>query len=254
MNLQFNSADKFTELIFEDRNKSYGAYALRKTQKDNIAFSLFITIAFFGLMAWLAISLTKTTIEIPSFEINNGGIIINGPEIVVPKPIINPIQKVDVAPKTTSGQLVASDDKQKNDHKINDLLVINKNPNPFGSDSAAPKDPEIKAPPVLPAKKLEIITYAEVMPKLDNMDQFIHDHLKYPRIAVENGTVGTVYVTFVVEADGSITNIKLLKGIGDGCEQEAMRVVALMPLWEPGTIKNVPQRVQCNLPIKFRLK
>jgi protein TonB len=256
MNTHFNSANNFNELLFENKNKAYGAYAIRKSESDNITISMLVTSAFFGLLVVTAITLTNTKIEIPDIGINETPQIYLGPEIEIPKPIEQPKAKVETAaPKSVSGAYVASSDPQKTDLKPNDQQLISANPNPNGSDSAKPKGPDVfVVPPLIPEKTPEAVKFAEVMPKLDNMAQFIANNLKYPRQAVDNGTEGTVYVTFVVERDGSISDIKLLKGIGDGCEEEAMRVVAKMPKWEPGTQKNVPQRVQCNLPIKFRIK
>lgn len=254
MNSYFNSNQNFNELVFENKNKAYGAYAIRKAYKDNVTISLFVTSAFFGLLALLSFSFTNKTEVVPTV-FGNDSIFVqpyNEVEIKI-EPKVKPESKEAAAPKSTSGAMTASDDKKNVLDKTNTDLVINKNPNPFGNDSAAPKDPEIKLPPI-PTKKKEVVLYVDKMPKLDKMAQFIADNLRYPRVAVENGTSGTVHVTFVVEEDGSITNIKLLQGIGDGCEEEAMRVVSIMPLWEPGMHKGEPQRVQCNLPIKFRIK
>ena len=96
------------------------------------------------------------------------------------------------------------------------------------------------------------------MPEFQGGDEelmkFLKNNISYPQMAKEAGTQGTVHLTFVVEKDGSITDVKLLKGIGDGCEQEAMRVVKMMPKWKPGINHGNPVRVQCNLPIKFKLK
>ncbi len=254
MNTHLNSTDNFNELLFENKNKAYGAYAIRKSHKDNISISLLITTAFFGLMVLLTFALTKNKIEIPDIVGNEAPVIpYLEREVIIEKPLLEPKAKTPDAPKTTSGALMASDNKENDLHKHDNDLPISKDPNPFGKVDSSAKEPLITAPPLPPSKKI-IKSYVTQMPKLEGMAQFIASHLKYPRQAVENGTEGVVYVTFVVEIDGSITDIKLLKGIGDGCEQEAMRVVGIMPPWEPGMEENIPQRVQCNLPVKFRIK
>lgn len=89
---------------------------------------------------------------------------------------------------------------------------------------------------------------------MDALREFIQKNLQYPQLARENGIEGKVYVTFVVEPDGSITNIKVLRDIGGGCGAEAVRIVKLMPKWNPGTQRGKPVRVQFNLPIEFKLK
>lgn len=86
----------------------------------------------------------------------------------------------------------------------------------------------------------------------DSLEAFIKRNLVYPQKAKENGISGKVYLTFVVEKDGSITNIKVLRDIGGDCGAEAVRVVKLMPKWKPGVQRGKPVRVQYNLPIYFR--
>jgi len=82
---------------------------------------------------------------------------------------------------------------------------------------------------------------------------FLSKNIKYPEEARKNGIQGRVHVTFVVEKDGSITNVRIAKGIGYGCDEEAVRVIKLMPNWIPGKQRGEPVRVQFNLPIVFTL-
>jgi protein TonB len=72
-------------------------------------------------------------------------------------------------------------------------------------------------------------------------------------MARESSIQGTVYVTFVVERDGSVTDVRVLRGIGGGCDEEAIRVIKAMPKWNPGKQRGKPVRVQFNMPIKFTL-
>lgn len=83
--------------------------------------------------------------------------------------------------------------------------------------------------------------------------KFLKDNLKYPQQARETGTQGTVYVTFVVEKDGSLTDVKVLRDIGSGCGEEAMRVIKAMPKWTPAKQRGKTVRMQFNLPVKFTL-
>ncbi|MEZ4739680.1 MAG: energy transducer TonB [Flavobacteriales bacterium] len=104
----------------------------------------------------------------------------------------------------------------------------------------------------------EPLAIAEVMPSFpggqEAMYAYIGREMKYPDLAVDNGIQGVVFVTFVVERDGSISNAKVLRGIGGGCDQEAVRVVQGMPTWTPGTQDGKPVRVQFNLPFRFKLQ
>jgi len=83
--------------------------------------------------------------------------------------------------------------------------------------------------------------------------KFLKENIEYPVMAIESGIQGTVYITFVVEKDGSISHVELLRGIGGGCDEEAIRVIKNMPKWNPGEQRMLPVRVQMNIPIKFNL-
>ncbi len=83
--------------------------------------------------------------------------------------------------------------------------------------------------------------------------KFMQANIKYPEEAKKKGIQGTVYVSFIVKADGSVTNVKIQKGVGGGCDEESVRVVNLMPKWNPGLMKGKPVDVAFTLPIKFLL-
>jgi protein TonB len=103
----------------------------------------------------------------------------------------------------------------------------------------------------------EIFTVVEESPMFPGGDEarmkFLRDNIKYPQMARESGIQGTVFVTFVVEPNGNITNIQILRGIGGGCDEEALRVVRQMPRWQPGKQRGKAVRVQFNMPIRFVL-
>lgn len=103
-----------------------------------------------------------------------------------------------------------------------------------------------------------IFVVVESMPSfpggVNEMMRYLHEEIRYPQLAKESGIQGKVFVTFVVEKDGSVTDVSILRGIGGGCDEEAIRVVESMPKWIPGKQRNVPVRVRFNLPIKFTLQ
>jgi periplasmic protein TonB len=84
--------------------------------------------------------------------------------------------------------------------------------------------------------------------------RFLSLNLKYPKLAQEMGIQGTVYLTFVVERNGSISNIQVVRTPGAGLEEEAIRVLNIMPPWKPGKQGGTPVRVQFNLPVRFKLQ
>jgi len=106
--------------------------------------------------------------------------------------------------------------------------------------------------------EMEIFQVVESPPQYPGGDaarmKFLQENIKYPQMARESGIQGTVYVTFVVEPDGSVSDVRVLRGIGGGCDEEAVRVIKMMPKWIPGKQRGKPVRVQFNMPIKFTLQ
>jgi TonB family protein len=117
--------------------------------------------------------------------------------------------------------------------------------------------PETEVEPVKPEEPV-VGMFVEQMPEfpggLQAMMEFIRSNIKYPKGTADECIGGTVYVNFIVRKDGSIDKIKILKGIGKAYDDEAMRVVSIMPNWIPGKDRGKETDVQFNLPVKFRLK
>lgn len=103
----------------------------------------------------------------------------------------------------------------------------------------------------------ETFQYVEQMPEYPggtvSMQAYIRQTLKYPEAAQKKGISGKVYIKFVVDIDGTITDAYVLKGIGEGCDEEALRVVNAMPKWKPGKQNGRPVRVLFTLPVNFKL-
>lgn len=104
----------------------------------------------------------------------------------------------------------------------------------------------------------QVFVVVESMPEFpggyEALMKYLQENLKYPALAKEMGIKGRVFLSFVVEKDGSVTDVRVLRGIGGGCDEEAIRVVESMPKWKQGLQRNQPVRVQFNLPIKFTLQ
>ncbi len=121
------------------------------------------------------------------------------------------------------------------------------------TDTVAIDEPEEE-----PVQEEQIFIVVEESPEfpggLAKMYEFIQKNIRYPRMEKEAGIQGRVIVTFVVEKDGSITDVQVLKGVTEGLNNEAMRVVKAMPRWKPGKQRGRPVRVRVNLPINFILR
>ena len=104
----------------------------------------------------------------------------------------------------------------------------------------------------------EIFTVVESMPEfpggMGELMKYLAVNIKYPPLAKESGIQGRVFINFVVEPTGAISNVKVLRGIGGGCDEEAVRVVESMPKWKAGMQRGKAVRVSYNLPVKFTLQ
>lgn len=101
----------------------------------------------------------------------------------------------------------------------------------------------------------EIFVVVEDMPQFPggNVQRWISKNVKYPILAQENGIQGKVFIQFVIEKDGSITDVKVMRGVDASLDKEAIRVVKSMPKWKPGKQRGKPVRVSYTLPINFQL-
>ena len=115
--------------------------------------------------------------------------------------------------------------------------------------------PEIEEEEVVEA---EVFTIVEEMPSYPGGDlkmyEYLGKNIKYPQIARESGIQGRVFVNFVVEPDGSVSNVKVMRGIGGGCDEEAVRVIKTMPKWKPGKQRGKAVRVTYTIPVVFKLQ
>ena len=159
-----------------------------------------------------------------------------------PKP-----QPVEMPKQTTQLEIV-QDDVEVEDIEINAEVEQNE------------VIEEYVAPEVVDEEVVEqeIFKIVEEMPSFPGGEaklmEYVSKNIKYPQIARETGIQGRVFVNFVVEPDGSVSNVTVLRGIGGGCDEEAMRVVKNMPKWKPGKQRGKAVRVQYMLPVNFRLQ
>ncbi len=104
----------------------------------------------------------------------------------------------------------------------------------------------------------EVFVIVEEMPDfpggVGKLSEFLAKNIKYPQMARESGIQGRVFINFVVEPDGRVSNVKVIRGIGGGCDEEAVRVVKSMPKWKPGKQRGKAVRVSYNLPVNFKLQ
>ena len=156
-------------------------------------------------------------------------------------------QPVEVPKQTTQLEIV-QDDVETEDININAEVEQNEVIEEYVA-------PEVVEEEVV---EQEIFQIVEEMPSFpggeSKLMEFVAKNIKYPQIARETGIQGRVFVGFVVEPDGSISNVKLLRGIGGGCDEEAMRVIKSLPKWKPGKQRGKAVRVSYQIPVFFKLQ
>ena len=156
-------------------------------------------------------------------------------------------QPVEVPKQTTQIQVV-EDDVEVEDIEINADVDQNEVIEEYVA-------PEVEEEDVVEA---EVFTIVEEMPEypggLSKLTDYLTKNIKYPQMARESGIQGRVFVNFVVEPDGSVSNINVMRSLGGGCDEEAVRVVKNMPKWKPGKQRGKPVRVSYILPIVFKLQ
>ncbi len=247
------------DIIFEKRNKEYGAYLMRRTYNKNMMSALCIAIVIFlmGISIPLIASYINGNNRNFKTEVNEKVSIFNKPPEV--KPILPQLPPETKKATVFRAPIVTADPNEVTDVDLADLKDNTANKNPFDTMKTADIPTDGGGKEVIETEHESTpFTFVEEMPEFPGGDvnriKFLSENIKYPQIARESGVQGPVYLTFVVEKDGSITNVNLLRGIGAGCDEEAMRVLKLMPKWKPGRQNGKEVRVQFNMPIAFTLK
>jgi len=259
--METKHVESLEEIIFKDRNKQYGAYSLRKNYSNHILISLCVAILFMGSALTYPLMMNREQKRPPKVDslvvISDPFSIKTLPPPEVPDPPAAPAQpKADKVRVFTVPEV--SDETNEADYGKQELLAENK-PSPIGvSQEPGETLPEKPEPAIPVPEKSEPVLWVPEMPHFpggeNEMHTFLASRIRYPGEAREVSIQGTVFITFVVETDGSITNIRVLRGIGSGCEEEAIRVIKSMPPWVPGKQNGIAVRVRLTLPVKFTLQ
>lgn len=256
------------EQVFEGRNKEYGAYELRKNYSRNMRNGNILAILFFtfSLAAPLIVNFIFS-----EGEQDERVKVIQATELMAPPPVDKtappPPPPAEPPPPPVRSAIKFTPPVVKKDEEIRD-----EEPPPVVEDikvevAAVTVEGDEDAPidieePVIGegnavVEEEAVYFSVEEAPSfpggMANIGKYIGKNLKYPTQARDAGIQGRVIVSFIVEKDGSVTDVKVLQGIGNGCDEEAIRVIKLMPPWTPGKQNGKPVRVQYNLPIAFRL-
>jgi periplasmic protein TonB len=259
--------DRWIDIVFANKNKEYGAYQVRKNYARNIMLGIIFAIVFFTLAVSAPLIvrlLTNTLDELNKKKVVNTEVTLAEPPPVDEKtpppppappppplrstikftpPVIKPDEEVDEPPPTQE-QLKEVDAGTK---------TVEGDPNADVDLSGLEGD---GTGDVLEEPD-QVFISVEQMPEYPGGEgallKEIASKIKYPAIARENNIEGTVYMSFVVNKEGVVTNVKVLRGIGGGCDEEATRVIKSLSKFTPGKQNGRAVQVQYNVPVRFKL-
>jgi periplasmic protein TonB len=245
----------FDEIIFENRNKSYGAFDIRRRYRSAASLSLLGGVTLFSIPFILVFIFDPAVVTAKS---DTGINVIVRPDNFVPpdniappepvKPVKEPPQFKYIVPKVT--------DDTSGITKImsNDYAVE------FIKDEQVTENTDtlIYAPPVTDFQEEdEPLVFVEEPPAFPGGNQgllkYIAEHTNYPLDALENNIQGRVYVKFVVAADGSVKRTEIIKGLHPSLDEEALRVISKLPAWKPGRQNGQPVSVWFQVPVTFQI-
>nr|WP_294938147.1 energy transducer TonB [uncultured Prevotella sp.] len=273
---------KWVDMVFAGKNKEYGAYQLRKgTSGRNIKSLLILVIAAAlvgGFLAWKVIEQKQAEEQQAYMEAMELAKLQEQakkdkkkPEPIKPKveqkkeiPVARETQKF-TAPVIKKDELVKEENQVKQMDQLDDKVAVgteNKEGVKDRTVEAVRNDIAVAAPPPPPAPKPEVANkvfdVVEEMPSFPGgqgaLMAFLSSNIKYPVVAQENGVQGRVIVGFVVEKDGSISDVKVMRSVDPSLDREAQRVVKAMPKWKPGKQNGSAVRVKYTVPVVFRLQ
>lgn len=268
--------DKWVDLVFEGRNQAYGAYQLRKNTGKRNLMSLAV-MALVAIIIAVAVGVNKfieankpkvavtTDVELSKLAEKKEAKVEKKTPVKVEEQKV--VEKVKSSVKFTAPVIKKDEDVTPADEmKSQDELA--KSTTAIGSFDVKGNDEiggevlkakEVIAQPEPPKEEEQkVFDVVEQMPTFPGgpnaLFEYLSKNIKYPAIAEENGVQGRVIVTFVVERDGSITDVKVAKSVDPALDKEAQRVVRSMPHWIPGKQNGSAVRVKYTVPVTFRLQ
>jgi protein TonB len=257
------------EIIFENRNKAYGAYTIRKSYPKSVTKALAYSATFLTLL--LVSPVIYKQFYPQEFELIKGEF----EHILQPPPPIDPnvVQKLPELPPppkpkvevATIRSLVPEptespdvEEPPLNSEVSKAVISTVTQAGVENPDATIVEMDNSATDAIIGEKEDEPVLFVEQMPVFDGgmaeLSKFLSKNLRYPRQATNGEIEGKVFVQFVVGKDGKVSQVTVIKGIGYGCDEEAVRVVSLMPAWTPGKQSGKPVAVRYNLPISFKLQ
>jgi protein TonB len=259
------------EIIFEHRNKNYGAYQLRKSYRKTISKSVLLGVSAFlslTIATYIFANQTQKEDALRMVSVVLSDLPPEKPEPLPPKekPAPEPIkeevktkQYIDIVPVEDDANIVETPPPTTDELKDSKISTETKEGISDESIFSAPPAETPVTETVITEIKEDntVFTAVEVNPSfmggMQEMYRFLGKNIQYPLAAQRNNIEGKVTVSFIVEKDGSISSVEVLKGLGFGCDEEAVRVVKMMPKWLAGKQNGNAVRVKFTIPIFYKL-
>lgn len=269
------TSKKWNDIIFEGKNKDYGAYEMRQTSSQRLIIAFLISIAIVVFVAFLpSLIETVTPKKNISDNLSESTVladlqreleeqvqekdIIREETAPPPPPLKSTIQFT--APEIVDASEISEDDEIKSQDELAESKVQISVATVVGTDEVHGVDIQdlMEHKVIAEEKKEEVLEFVEQQPEFPGGTQalmkYLNDNIKYPVIAQENNIQGRVTLRFVVNRYGEISNIQILRGVDPTLDQEAIRVVKSMPKWIPGKQNGKSVNVYFTLPVNFVLK
>lgn len=269
-------SNEWADIVFQGRNKVYGAYQLRRgTSKRNIVSMIFVAavaaVAYLGLAAYNSYQEAQKA----KFEVEMEASLLEAKkEAKVEKktetPKVEQVQKVEkvkssiafTPPVIKKDSEVKPEEEMKTQDELKETKTaigafdVKGNDEAGGTVLKAVEDIAAPEPPKHEEEQNKIFEVVEQQPQFPggSVNGWLADHIKYPVVAAENGISGRVVVQFVVERDGSVSQVKVVRGVDPSLDKEAQRVISSMPKWIPGKQNGQAVRSRFTVPVTFRLQ
>ena len=271
---------KWVEMVFAGKNKEYGAYQLRKdTSKRNITALLILLIAAALIGGGLAYKVYQQKIDeerqaymeqLELSKLQEAAKKEKKEEPIIkakiePKKVVEQVRETQkfTAPQIKKDELVNEENTLKDQADLDEKVAVgtkDQEGTKDRTDVAIRNDIAVNTNESEEKKEVanKVFDVVEQMPSFpggnEALMKFLQENVKYPVVAQENGVQGRVVVSFVVERDGSITDVKVVRSVDPSLDKEATRVVKSMPHWIPGKQNGAAVRVKYNVPVSFRLQ
>jgi protein TonB len=253
---------RYNDLIFENKNKSYGAYILRRQYDRNLVISLCAATGAAGLLCFATAISTGSNSEGVSIPTTHTTIFTFVPEKELPKSATEPMQS---KPETKPAGISKPDTEPVVVTKpLTPIMTPASNP-PGPAGPLAGVGPGTSGPatgggtvtdPGLPLEGHQVDENAEFPGGMEALMKYLSSHIRYPETESDLGISGIVYLSFIVSSNGEITEVKELQGVkgGPNLSREAIRVIKSMPRWKPGKAHGREVSVVYRMPVRFTLK